>query len=125
MARSTAARLLGPALIATAIGTALAAFSHAPSTKALHHGLRRITFGHSVRGTSLRAVRLGDFHASRKALVVGVIHGDEPAGLKVLRALRRSHGDVKGVQLWVVKTVNPDGLAANTRQNARGVDLNR
>ncbi len=35
-----------------------------------------------------------------------------------LRALR-------GVQLWLVKEMNPDGTAADTRQNAHGVDLNR
>jgi hypothetical protein len=31
----------------------------------------------------------------------------------------------KGVQLWIVPEMNPDGTAADARQNAHGVDLNR
>ena len=87
--------------------------------------LKRLTFGSSVRGTKLRAVRLGDPNATRKALVVGSIHGDETEGHEIVRILRRSHRDTPAVQLWVVKTVNPDGVDAGTRRNARGVDLNR
>ena len=79
--------------------------------------------GHSAQGRPIRAFRIGDPSSPRKALVVGSIHGNEPAGLAVVRRLR--HSDVRGVDLWVVPTINPDGLAAGTRQNARGVDLNR
>jgi len=57
-------------------------------------------------------------------LVVGAIHGDEPAGIAVVRSLRRSRPPA-GVQLWLVHDLNPDGTARGTRQNARGVDLNR
>ncbi|MDQ3936295.1 MAG: DUF2817 domain-containing protein, partial [Actinomycetota bacterium] len=72
----------------------------------------------------IRAVRLGDPASPRRALVVGAIHGDERAGMRVTRALRK-RGGVAGVDLWVVDTVNPDGVARRTRRNARGVDLNR
>ena len=82
-------------------------------------------FGHSVRGETLKAQRLGERDAARKALVVGSIHGDETAGHRVIEALQRRSGRVEAVDLWTVRTVNPDGAAAQTRRNARGVDLNR
>jgi N-acetylmuramoyl-L-alanine amidase-like protein/zinc carboxypeptidase len=82
------------------------------------------TIGHSARGRPIRALRLGPADAPTKVLVVGVIHGTEPAGRAVIRWLR-AEAPPSQVQLWLVDTVNPDGLAAGTRQNARGVDLNR
>jgi N-acetylmuramoyl-L-alanine amidase len=57
-------------------------------------------------------------------LVVGSIHGNETAGHAVIRRLR-AMGPAAGIRLWTVRTVNPDGVAAGTRGNARGVDLNR
>jgi protein MpaA len=81
--------------------------------------------GHSVRGRPIVATRYGDATSDRVGLVVGVIHGDEPAGVRVVRALRRIAPAVEGAQLWVIRTVNPDGLRAHTRKNANGVDLNR
>jgi protein MpaA len=113
--------MLLAATVASAL-TVLGALGHAaPASGAL----KRVTFGQSVRGTELRAVRLGDPDATRKALVIGSIHGDETAGHEIVRRLRRSHRDTPGVQLWVVTSVNPDGVEADTRKNARGVDLNR
>jgi len=44
---------------------------------------RSITIGRSVAGRSIRAVETGDFHAERRVLVVGCIHGNEPAGTAV------------------------------------------
>ena len=84
---------------------------------------RHVLLGRSTEGREIRAVRVGDPGSPRKALVVGAVHGSEAAGLRVTRALRRRA--VEGVDLWVLDTVNPDGLARGTRQNARGVDLNR
>ena len=60
-----------------------------------------------------------------RVLVVGSIHGDEPAGRAVDRAAAPDRRRRPGVQLWTVRTANPDGARAGTRQNARGVDLNR
>ena len=89
----------------------------------------RTVIGHSVGERAITAVQVGDPAGSRVALVVGVIHGDERAGLRIVRALKRRAAQdpaaLSGTQLWVINTVNPDGLSAHTRKNAHGVDLNR
>jgi len=82
-----------------------------------------LAIGHSVRGRPIVAYERGD-RSAPATLVVGVIHGSEPAGLAVISRLRRMPLPPH-VHLWLVPTVNPDGLAAGTRQNAHGVDLNR
>jgi protein MpaA len=57
-------------------------------------------------------------------LVVGVIHGNEPAGAAIARDLVADPPPARA-RLVVVPSLNPDGMRAATRQNARGVDLNR
>jgi protein MpaA len=87
------------------------------------HATRHL-LGHSVDGRPIVAYELGDPSASRKVLVVGCVHGNEPAGTAIaLRLAELPAPD--GVDLWVVPSFNPDGEAANTRGNAHGVDLNR
>jgi protein MpaA len=87
-------------------------------------GAKRVVFGRSVQGRPLVAWSFGSAGARRKVLVVGCIHGNECAGLAITSALR--HEQVpRGVQLWLVPEMNPDGTAADTRQNADLVDLNR
>jgi protein MpaA len=85
--------------------------------------------GRSVGKRAITATQIGDPAGTRVALVVGVTHGDERAGLRIVRALKREargRADaLAGTQLWVIATVNPDGLRAHTRKNAHGVDLNR
>ena len=85
---------------------------------------RRVVIGHSVRGRPIVARVLGPDAAPRKLLLVGCIHGNECAGIAILSALARRRVPT-GVQLWLVPEMNPDGAAADTRQNAHGVDLNR
>ena len=84
----------------------------------------RVVLGRSVEGRRIGAVRLGSAGARRTVLVVGAMHGDEPAGRAVARALETGPLPRRS-ELWVVRDLNPDGSAAHTRQNARGVDLNR
>ncbi len=67
---------------------------------------------------------LGRPGALRNVLVVGCIHGDEPAGIAIARRLARQSSPT-GSRLWIVPVLNPDGVAARRRQNADGVDLNR
>ena len=81
-----------------------------------------LLFGHSAQGRPLEATRVGE--GPVKVLVVGSIHGDETAGQAVIRRLRRARPP-QGTELWLVDSVNPDGVVRGTRQNARGVDLNR
>lgn len=80
--------------------------------------------GHSVRGRPLVSIRLGSPDADVKMLVVGAVHGDETAGMRIARGLLEL-GAPRDAQLLVVPTLNPDGVAARTRGNAHGVDLNR
>ena len=75
-------------------------------------------------GRPIVAVQIQD-SPHRPVIAVGSIHGDESMGLKVVERLRNSPDIPEGLNLWVIPTVNPDGLAASTRGNARGVDLNR
>jgi protein MpaA len=86
--------------------------------------LSRLLVGRSVEGRRIVAVELGDPRSPNKLLVVGCIHGNECAGLAIVRALERLRPQA-GLDLWVIENLNPDGYAADTRQNAHGVDLNR
>ena len=82
--------------------------------------------GSSVEGRAIEARADGDRDAGRTVLVVGSIHGNETAGHRVVREFRRRFGDrLRGVGVWTIETVNPDGVAARTRGNAHSVDLNR
>jgi protein MpaA len=103
--------------------TAAAKPLHAGVFDGARHRDGSVTIGRSVRGRPIVAYERGDTSAP-VTLVVGVIHGSEPAGLAVIRDLRAMPLPA-GVHLWLVPTINPDGLAAGTRQNAHGVDLNR
>lgn len=81
-----------------------------------------LPIGHSVDGRALRPVVLGD--GPHRVLVVGCIHGEEPAGLTIVRRLVAA-GAPQGAQIVVLPALNADGCARGTRGNAHGVDLNR
>jgi protein MpaA len=85
---------------------------------------RRLILGYSVDHRPITAIERGDPDSLRRTLVVGCIHGSEPAGIAIARALATTAVPPE-VDLWVVPDLNPDGVVASTRVNADGVDLNR
>jgi N-acetylmuramoyl-L-alanine amidase len=87
-------------------------------------GARTERVGTSAQGRAITAVRVGSPTARRVVLVVGEIHGTERAGVAITRALR-SVRPPRGTALLIVDRLNPDGAVARSRQNSRGVDLNR
>ena len=84
-------------------------------------------YGYSVRGRALVAYTFGT--GGPVTMYVGAIHGNEPSSSGLMRAwtddLEANPGLYSGRRVVVVPTINPDGVAANTRTNAHGVNLNR
>jgi hypothetical protein len=78
--------------------------------------------GKSAKGRPIMAMRYGD--GPTTVLVVGQTHGDEEGGLRILMRVR-SLTLPDEITLWVVPTMNPDGLALDTRFLANGSDPNR
>jgi protein MpaA len=112
-----------PAVLVAALAVVLAT----PATAAVEQvppAPRIERLGRSVEGRPINVVRLGDPAAPRKVLVIGCIHGDEPEGRKIVDLLRTATPP-PGVELLLVRNLNPDGFQRHTRQNAHGVDLNR
>jgi protein MpaA len=82
-----------------------------------------VGLGYSVEGRPIFAERYGT-PGGRRVLVIGVIHGDEDDGIAIVEELRR-RPIPDGVELWLVESMNPDGVANQVRHNGNGVDLNR
>ncbi len=81
---------------------------------------RRI--GTSSQGRTIWAEHWGATTGAQ-VLVLGQVHGDECAPAWFVRAVRESPPTTFGI--WLVPTINPDGLAAHTRLTAQGIDPNR
>ena len=112
-ASAPSARPLGARLAAGASGSVAAPAVH-----------RRLLLGYSVQHRPIGVQMVGTGVGRTRVLVVGCIHGNERAGIAVARRLDAMVPPT-GVDLWVLDDLNPDGAAADTRQNAHGVDLNR
>ena len=70
---------------------------------------------------------LADDPPAGSTLLLGGVHGDEPATVELLELFKKEHlasGNLlRPTIVWPL--VNPDGAEQGTRFNARGVDLNR
>ncbi|MFH1466361.1 MAG: M14 family zinc carboxypeptidase [Pseudomonadota bacterium] len=85
-----------------------------------------VEYGQSVEGRPLVALRLGEGPVALRLL--GAHHGDEPVSSEValdIATRLAASGVPGGFEIWIAPQVNPDGIAAGSRYNARDVDLNR
>jgi hypothetical protein len=91
--------------------------------------VRDIQIGVSAQGRPIRGLQIGT--GSRKLVLIGDTHGlPEANTFELVRQLadyfRANAQEVPdSVRLYIIPTLNPDGLALGTRFNSRGVDLNR
>jgi hypothetical protein len=80
----------------------------------------------SVRGRPIDVLLFGA--GERTVLLIGGVHGDEPAGVALTRALvrhlRTLPPECFTMRIVVMPLANPDGLAAHRRGNTHGIDLN-
>ena len=106
VAAASAAVLTGPVLGASAGPASLAPL-----------------FARSVQGRQVEARHVGST-TGPVTLIFGAIHGDESAGVAIASDLVDDRSHLRA-NIWVVASLNPDGVAAHRRQNAHGVDLNR
>lgn len=79
--------------------------------------------GRSLEGRPIRLRQYGDPRFRGRVLVFACIHGDECAGRSI--APLRNGCPEPDANVYVVSSLNPDGSAAASRLNGRGVDLNR
>jgi predicted deacylase len=85
--------------------------------------------GTSIRGEPIEATTLGS--GPKRIYILGGIHGDEPEGpaaaaqlpAGLLPGITSETGEAATVR--IVRDMNPDGTASNSKGNTRGIDLNR
>jgi murein peptide amidase A len=81
------------------------------------------SIGTSSEGRPIIAYRAGE-KGKPVVMVVATMHGEENFGQYVARGLLEGR-KIKGVDLWVVPVLNPDGLRRDRRWIKGHIDLNR
>jgi len=83
--------------------------------------------GTSVQQRPIMCLVLGD--GSDITFILATIHGNEDAGTPLVRRLswylRQRPSMLTGRKVVLMAVANPDGMANRTRNNAKGIDLNR
>lgn len=91
--------------------------------------IRELTLGLSAQGRPITAVQIGS--GERKLVIVGDTHGGPEANtyyltLQLIDYFKANPQRVPpAVRLYLIPTINPDGLALGSRFDAFQVDLNR
>jgi protein MpaA len=127
-------RLPGPVLLLGALlvgalplggvaTSSVASMTYAEESAPPRAVVERRVIGTSVAGRPIRAWRLGE-PGKRRVVLISTMHGNEPHTRQILTSLRDGRR-IRGIDLWVIPTYNPDGLVRHSRRNAHGVDLNR
>ncbi|WP_245863162.1 M14 family metallopeptidase [Candidatus Viridilinea mediisalina] len=121
--------LLMCSLLMLLLGGFVFAAAPVPQASATAAAPREFIVGYSAQGRPISAVQFGT--GPRKLVVVGNTHGAPEANtyrltLALIEHLR-AHPELvpDSVRLFLIPTVNPDGMAIGWRFDAAGVDLNR
>jgi murein peptide amidase A len=99
------------------------------SAEAGTQGLLSYSFpARSVQGRQICRLDAGN-PTDPAVLYIGGIHGNEKTGISLCwdlaEGIADSSIDISGRRVIIIPVFNPDGVAANLRYNANGVDLNR
>ncbi|MCW2819079.1 MAG: hypothetical protein JWR42_1866 [Marmoricola sp.] len=114
-----------PSVASAAVSSGTPTTSRAYSLTRARQVVSTRVLGRSVQGRAIVAYEKGNPAARRTVVLLGQMHGNEPAGPVTARYVRDRLPVDSDVHLWIVPTMNPDGAARHTRRNAHGVDLNR
>lgn len=79
---------------------------------------------YSKNNNEIVLIEQGPIDFKKTILVIGVVHGDEPQGKFLIENYLKTSVEGQNRMLYI-PCLNPDGFALKTRQNSKGVDLNR